>query len=226
VIFRSVGDERPYPDHGLHQRDWAAIPPRQLRLDQLVTTKRVLALDVLLDDDSTFYGDLFPHVVEFNDVLYLEDGLHRAVRAALAQRNSIHARVHQIDSAAGSGQPAPAVTGAAQHYRSGQAQRESAARTGSAQNSTPQNGTDQSSAARQGSGQGGSSPRGTDQKAVGQQAVGQDDAGSAGEAAPTDDRAEEPDARPARDGRTGARPSRPSWPGRASRSSGRQSSTA
>jgi Arc/MetJ family transcription regulator len=103
VIFRSVGDERPYPDHGLHQRDWAAIPPRQLRLDELVTTKRVLALDVLLDEDSTFYGDLFPHVVQFQDVLYLEDGLHRAVRAALAQRNSIHARVHQIEPAAGGG---------------------------------------------------------------------------------------------------------------------------
>jgi Arc/MetJ family transcription regulator len=94
VIFKLVGDGRPYPDHGLGQRDWAAIPPRQVRLDQLITTKRVLALDVLLDEDSTFYGDLFPHVVEWDGALYLEDGLHRAVRAALAQRTSIHARVH------------------------------------------------------------------------------------------------------------------------------------
>ncbi|WP_416210389.1 type II toxin-antitoxin system VapB family antitoxin [Frankia sp. Cr1] len=96
MIFRSVGDGRPYPDHGLSQREWAAIPPRQVRLDQLITTKRVLALDVLLDEDSTFYGDLFPHVVEWDDRLYLEDGLHRAVRAALQQRNSIHARVHVL----------------------------------------------------------------------------------------------------------------------------------
>jgi Arc/MetJ family transcription regulator len=94
VIFNQVGDHRPYPEHGLTQSEWAAIPPRQVRLDQLVTTKRELALDVLLDEDSTFYGDLFPHVVEWEGTLYLEDGLHRAVRAALQQRNSIHARVH------------------------------------------------------------------------------------------------------------------------------------
>ncbi|OHV39595.1 MULTISPECIES: type II toxin-antitoxin system VapB family antitoxin [Pseudofrankia] len=94
MIFKLVGDSRPYPDHGLGQRDWAKIPPRQVRLDQLVTTKRVLALDLLLDEDSTFYGDLFPHVVEWEGVLYLEDGLHRAVRAALQQRTSIHARVY------------------------------------------------------------------------------------------------------------------------------------
>jgi Arc/MetJ family transcription regulator len=96
VIFKLVGDGRPYPEHGLGQRDWAAIPPRQVRLDQLVTTKRVLALDVLLDEDSTFYGDLFPHVIEWGGALYLEDGLHRAVRAALQQRTSIHARVYVL----------------------------------------------------------------------------------------------------------------------------------
>jgi len=65
-----------------------------VRLDQLVTTKRELALDRLLADDSTFYGDLFPHVVEWEGKLYLEDGVHRALRAALQQRTSIHARVH------------------------------------------------------------------------------------------------------------------------------------
>jgi Arc/MetJ family transcription regulator len=96
VIFKLVGDGRPYPDHRLGQRDWAKIPPRQVRLDQLVTTKRVLALDLLLDEDSTFYGDLFPHVVEWEGVLYLEDGLHRAVRAALQQRTAIHARVYAL----------------------------------------------------------------------------------------------------------------------------------
>jgi len=96
VIFKEVNEGRPYPDHGLTIKDWAAIPPRPLRLDQLVTTKRELALDRLLADDSTFYGDLFPHVVEYRGVLYLEDGVHRALRAALQQRTSIHARVFII----------------------------------------------------------------------------------------------------------------------------------
>ena len=94
MIFKEVGDGRPYPKHGLKQRDWANLPPRQIRLDQLVTTKAVLNLATLLDEDSTFYGDLFAHVIQWNGELYLEDGLHRALRAALQQRNVVHARVH------------------------------------------------------------------------------------------------------------------------------------
>ncbi len=93
MIFKAVREGRPYPEHGLTPKQWAEIPPRPIRLDQLVTTKRHLALDRLLAEDSTFYGDLFPHVVDFEGALYLEDGLHRALRAALQQRTSIHARV-------------------------------------------------------------------------------------------------------------------------------------
>ncbi|MBA3292204.1 MAG: type II toxin-antitoxin system VapB family antitoxin [Geodermatophilaceae bacterium] len=97
MIFKEVRDNRPYPDHGLSTRDWAGIPPRQVRLDELVTTKTVLALDKLLEEDSTFYGDLFPHVVAWKGTLYLEDGMHRALRAALHQRNVLHVRVLDLD---------------------------------------------------------------------------------------------------------------------------------
>ena len=69
VIFKAVSEGRPYPDHGLTLREWAQIPPRPVRLDQLVTTKRELGLDRLLAEDSTFYGDLFPHVVQWDGVL-------------------------------------------------------------------------------------------------------------------------------------------------------------
>ncbi|MDO5534981.1 MAG: type II toxin-antitoxin system VapB family antitoxin [Propionibacteriaceae bacterium] len=93
MIFKRVGDERPYPEHGYSARQWAQVAPQQVRLDQLVTTKRQLDLDALLADDSTFYGDLFAHVVAWQGEYYLEDGLHRAVRAALQQRQSVHARV-------------------------------------------------------------------------------------------------------------------------------------
>jgi Arc/MetJ family transcription regulator len=81
------------------------IPPRQVRLDTLVTTKREMALDALLADDSTFYGDLFPHAVQWRGELYLEDGLHRALRAALQQRTVIHVRVLDLDTL----QPVPAA---------------------------------------------------------------------------------------------------------------------
>ncbi|WP_457140734.1 type II toxin-antitoxin system VapB family antitoxin [Modestobacter sp. SYSU DS0511] len=98
LIFKAVRDGRPYPDHNFSTRDWAMIPPRQIRLDTLVTTRRELALDALLADDSTFYGDLFPHAVQWHGEMYLEDGLHRALRAALQQRNVIHVRVLDLDT--------------------------------------------------------------------------------------------------------------------------------
>nr|WP_212755532.1 type II toxin-antitoxin system VapB family antitoxin [Flexivirga aerilata] len=74
-------------------RDWSSVTPRMVRLDELVTIKRTLDLDALLSEDSTFYGDLFAHVVSWQGNLYLEDGLHRALRAALQQRPVLHARV-------------------------------------------------------------------------------------------------------------------------------------
>ncbi|MGI8762357.1 MAG: type II toxin-antitoxin system VapB family antitoxin [Jatrophihabitantaceae bacterium] len=98
MIFKAVQDGRPYPDHGLSARDWAAVAPHPVRLDELTTTKRELALDHLLDEDSTFYGDLFPHAVLWHGETYLEDGLHRALRAALQNRNTLHVRVLDLDA--------------------------------------------------------------------------------------------------------------------------------
>src|SRR5690349_12898947 len=97
MIFKGVRDGKPYPEHGLSYRDWSQIPPQQIRLDELVTTTTVLALDRLLSEDSTFYGDLFPHAVRWKGITYLEDGLHRAVRAALRNRTVLHARVYDMD---------------------------------------------------------------------------------------------------------------------------------
>lgn len=98
MIFKGTMDGKPYPDHGLSIKEWSQIPPRQVRLDEIVTTTRFLALDRLLSEDSTFYGDLFPHAVRWRGVIYLEDGLHRAVRAALRNRLVLHARVLELQS--------------------------------------------------------------------------------------------------------------------------------
>ena len=97
MIFKGVRDGKPYPNQGLTHRQWSQIPPRQIRLDELVTTTTVLALDRLLSEDSTFYGDLFCHAVKWKGIVYLEDGLHRAVRAALRNRIVLHARVFDMD---------------------------------------------------------------------------------------------------------------------------------
>ena len=96
MIFKRVGEDKPYPPHGLTQREWLALPPTSVALNELITTKRILELDTLLEDDSTFYGDLFAHVVSYRGELYLEDGLHRAVRAALQQRATLHARILEV----------------------------------------------------------------------------------------------------------------------------------
>ncbi len=98
MIFKAVRDGRPYPDHGLTARDWANVAPRAVRLAELTTTKTELALDHLLAEDSTFYGDLFPHAVQWNGEIYLEDGLHRALRAALENRNTMHVRILDLDA--------------------------------------------------------------------------------------------------------------------------------
>ena len=73
-----------------------------------------MALDALLADDSTFYGDLFPHAVQWRGDLYLEDGLHRALRSALQQRNVIHVRVLDLDAS-----PVAAAATAAEEPPSG-----------------------------------------------------------------------------------------------------------
>ena len=98
MVFRTVGDSRPYPEHGLTLTQWSQLPPQQVRLDELITTKSQLDLHALLSEDSTFYGDLFAHVVRWEGNLYLEDGLHRAVRAALQQRPTLHARLLDLDA--------------------------------------------------------------------------------------------------------------------------------
>ena len=96
VIFKRVGDGRPYPDHGLSSRAWAAVPPRQVRLDELVTTKDTLQLAALLDEDSTFYGDLFAHVVEWRGrVLPRGRPAPGAARGAAAAPRPARPRAHR-----------------------------------------------------------------------------------------------------------------------------------
>ena len=98
MIFKAVLDSRPYPEPALTNDQWGDLAPRQIRLSELSTTRSMLDLNALLATDSTFFGDLFAHVVRYRGELYLEDGLHRAVRAALQGRTSLHARVLEIAS--------------------------------------------------------------------------------------------------------------------------------
>ena len=98
MIFKKVGAHRPYPQHGMSNADWGRIPPQQVRLDWLTTTQKTLDLETLLAEDSTYFGDLFPHVVKWQQELYLEDGLHRALRTALHSRSVMYARILDLDT--------------------------------------------------------------------------------------------------------------------------------
>jgi len=98
MIFKGVGEGRPYPTHDLQTpQDWAHLPPRMLRLEDMYTTRAELDLHALLSEDSTFYGDIFCHIVQWRGDYYLEDGLHRALRAALGGRPVVHGRVLVLD---------------------------------------------------------------------------------------------------------------------------------
>ena len=97
MIFKEVRQGRPYPEHGFSLKDWAQIPPQQVLLADLVTTATLVELDRLLSEDPTPFGDLFPHAVRWCGELFLEDGLHRALRAALQQRTALHVRILDLD---------------------------------------------------------------------------------------------------------------------------------
>lgn len=97
MIFKEIRRGRPYPEHKFSPKDWAQIPPQQVPLADLITTTTVVELERLLSDDPTLPGDLFPHAVRWCGELFLEDGLHRALRAALQQRNALPVRVLDLD---------------------------------------------------------------------------------------------------------------------------------
>ena len=98
MIFKAVLDSRPYPEPTLTNDQWGDLAPRQIKLSDLSTTRSTLDLNALLANDSTFFGDLFAHVVRYRGELYLEDVLHRVVRAALQGRMSLHAPILDVES--------------------------------------------------------------------------------------------------------------------------------
>ncbi|MCA1821660.1 MAG: type II toxin-antitoxin system VapB family antitoxin [Pseudonocardiaceae bacterium] len=97
MIFKEIRHGRPYPEHGFSMKDWAQIRPQQVPLGNLITTTTVVDVARLLSDDPTLPGDLFPHAVRWCGELFLEEGLHRALRAALNQRTTLNVRILDLD---------------------------------------------------------------------------------------------------------------------------------
>ena len=97
MIFKEIRHGRPYPEHGFSVKNWAQIPPQQVPLANLITTTTVVDVARLLSDDPTLPGDLFPHAVRWCGELFLEEGLHRALRAVLHQRTTLNVRILDLD---------------------------------------------------------------------------------------------------------------------------------
>jgi hypothetical protein len=99
--FRGIIDARPYPPTGLTTERWKReVRLAPVRLADLTLTQQHLRVDGLFGDvNERSADDSVPHVVLWRGNLYLEDGHHRAVRAALAGAAMLMVRV--FDAGAG-----------------------------------------------------------------------------------------------------------------------------
>lgn len=81
--FRGVVCNRPYPPTGLTTARWAAeVPVAEVDLSRVWLTQGGVNIAALFGH-TIRESDEHPHVVVWRGELYLEDGHHRAVRAAL-----------------------------------------------------------------------------------------------------------------------------------------------
>jgi hypothetical protein len=95
LISRDEGS--PWGSTGLSTRSWLLIPVRDVLIGDLVATQDGIYLEPLIRErDSSWCGDPWPHVVAWRGHLYLEDGHHRVIRAALAGRIRVEARVFSV----------------------------------------------------------------------------------------------------------------------------------
>lgn len=77
-------------------QSWLEVPTEVVRIRDLVATQDGVYFAPLLQDVEPLFGDPFPHVIRWRGVLYLEDGHHRVVKAALRGAVDVTARVLDV----------------------------------------------------------------------------------------------------------------------------------
>jgi hypothetical protein len=97
-MFAGIDCARDWPQAGMTTARWLRLPPRPVLIGDLYATQDGVHLAPLLDDQPSLShcGDPVPHVRLWNGRLYLEDGHHRAVRAAINGQQAITARVLEV----------------------------------------------------------------------------------------------------------------------------------
>lgn len=96
VISRDDGT--PWPPQGMTSARWLDVPVRRVRIADLIATQPGVYLAPLAPYryGQPVGGDWFAHVIEWRGRQYLEDGHHRALRAALRGHRWLQARVLEV----------------------------------------------------------------------------------------------------------------------------------
>lgn len=90
IISRDNGT--PWPSPGMTTAKWLTLPVREFLISELIATQPGILLHALAEDHVHLYGDPHPHVVEWENEYYLEDGHHRVFKALLRGEKTIRAR--------------------------------------------------------------------------------------------------------------------------------------
>jgi hypothetical protein len=95
IISRDAGC--PWGNSGQTSATWLNVPVVELPISDLVATQPGVLLHALsAESPSPVGGDLYPHVILYDGIHYLEDGHHRVVRARLAGRSTVHVRLLEL----------------------------------------------------------------------------------------------------------------------------------
>lgn len=89
---------RPWPRTGLSTAEWMKLPLREVEISSLRYSQPTVSIAALLDvadgeREVSYSGDRYPHVICFEENLYVEDGHHRVVVATIRGAETIPARV-------------------------------------------------------------------------------------------------------------------------------------
>jgi hypothetical protein len=89
------------PTAGMTTDQWKQIQPRPVELEKLRFTQQGVYIAALLDvhhgRHKPYSGDTYPHVVDYDGRLWIEDGNTRVICAILSGHRTINARVLHAD---------------------------------------------------------------------------------------------------------------------------------
>lgn len=94
VITREDGD--PWGKTGMTSAKWRNVPSQTVFIADLTATQPGVLFAGLIEDREPEGGDPYPHVVKWGGRLYLEDGHHRVMRAALRGDFTVTVRVIEV----------------------------------------------------------------------------------------------------------------------------------